>query len=59
MLAQNIAASQSMKVELTISKVQTRRIQTFNFPSTPSTPSSSTPSHQHRLAGLRQKSRSF
>lgn len=44
---------------LTISSVQTRLIHTFSFPSTPSTFSSSTPSHQHLLAGLRQKSRSF
>lgn len=43
----------------TISKVQTLRIQTFNFPSTPSTLYSSTPSHQHLLAGFLQKSRSF
>lgn len=44
---------------LTISRVHTRRIQTFNFPSTPSTPSNSIPSHQQRLAGFLQKSNSF
>ena len=44
---------------LTISKVHTLRIHTFNFPCTPSTPSNSTPSHQHLLAGFRQKSNSF
>ena len=44
---------------LTISKVHTLRIHTFNFPGTPSTPSSSTPSHQHLLAGFLQKSNSF
>jgi hypothetical protein len=44
---------------LTISSVHTRRIHTFNFPSTPSTSSNSTPSHQHLRAGFRQKSRSF
>jgi len=42
-----------------ISKVHTLRIQTFNLPSTPSTWSSSTPSHQHLRAGFRQKSNSF
>lgn len=46
-------------VQLTISKVQTRRIHTFRLPSIPSTPFKSTPSHQHLLAGFRQKSRSF
>lgn len=44
---------------LTISRVHTRRIQTLSFPSTPSTLSNSTPSHQHLLAGLRQNSNSF
>lgn len=44
---------------LTISRVQTLRIQTFNFPSTPSTFSNSTPSHQHRRAGFRQNKSSF
>jgi hypothetical protein len=43
----------------TISRVQTLRIQTLSFPSTPSTLSSSTPSHQHRRAGFLQNSRSF
>ena len=47
------------KTQLTISKVQTLRTQTFNCPSTPSTPSSSTPSHQHLLAGFLQKSSNF
>lgn len=47
------------RLELTISRVQTLRIQTFNVPGTPSTSWSSTPSHQHRLAGLRQNSSSF
>lgn len=42
-----------------ISRVQTLRIHTFNLPSTPSTPSNSTPSHQHRRAGFRQNKRSF
>lgn len=45
--------------QLTISRVHTLRIQTFSVPCTPSTSSSSTPSHQHRLAGLRQNSSSF
>lgn len=44
---------------LTISNVHTRRIQTLSLPSTPSTLSSSTPSHQHLRAGFRQKSSSF
>jgi hypothetical protein len=44
---------------LTISKVQTRRIQTFNLPFTPSTSSSSTPSHQHLLAGFLQNNSNF
>ena len=44
---------------LTISNVHTRRIHTLSFPSTPSTSLNSTPSHQHLLAGFRQKSRSF
>lgn len=43
----------------TISRVHTRRIQTFSFPSTPSTLSNSIPSHQQRLAGFLQKSSSF
>jgi hypothetical protein len=43
----------------TISSVQTLRIQTFNLPSTPSTFSNSTPSHQHLRAGFRQNSSSF
>lgn len=42
-----------------ISSVHTRLIHTLSLPSTPSTSSNSTPSHQHLLAGLRQKSRSF
>lgn len=43
-----------------ISRVHTLLIQTLSFlPSTPSTLSSSTPSHQHRRAGFRQKSSSF
>lgn len=42
-----------------ISSVHTRLIHTLSFPSTPSTLSSSTPSHQHLLAGLRQNSNSF
>ena len=42
-----------------ISSVQTLLIQTFNFPSTPSTPSRSTPSHQHLRAGFRQNRSSF
>lgn len=42
-----------------ISRVQTLRIQTLSLPSTPSTFSSSTPSHQHRRAGFRQKRSSF
>lgn len=42
-----------------ISSVQTRLIQTLSFPDTPSTFSSSTPSHQQRLAGLRQKRCNF
>lgn len=48
-----------MRHVLTISNVQTLRIHTLSLPSTPSTLSSSTPSHQQRRAGLRQKSRSF
>lgn len=44
---------------VTISRVHTRLIHTFNFPSTPSTSSNSTPSHQHLRAGFRQKSSSF
>lgn len=44
---------------LTISNVQTLRIQTFSFPSTPSTSPRSTPSHQHLRAGFRQNRRSF
>ena len=44
---------------LTISKVHTLRIHTFNFPCTPSTSFNSTPSHQHLLAGFRQNSKSF
>jgi hypothetical protein len=46
-------------VEHTISSVHTLRIQTFNLPSTPSTLSNSTPSHQHLRAGFRQNSNSF
>lgn len=46
-------------LNLTISKVHTRRIQTLTSPSTPSTSSSSIPSHQHRRAGFLQKRRSF
>ena len=42
-----------------ISSVHTLLIHTFSFPSTPSTPSSSTPSHQHLLAGFLQKRSSF
>lgn len=42
-----------------ISSVQTLRIHTLSLPSTPSMPSSSMPSHQHRRAGLRQNSSSF
>ena len=44
---------------LTISKVHTLRTHTFNLPLTPSMPSSSTPSHQHLLAGFLQNRRSF
>ena len=44
---------------LTISSVQTLLIQTFSLPSTPSTFSSSTPSHQHLRAGFLQNSSSF
>ena len=44
---------------LTISSVQTRLIQTFSFPSTPSTLLSSMPSHQHLRAGFRQNKSSF
>ena len=43
----------------TISKVQTRRIQIFSLPSTPSTSSSSTPSHQHLRAGFLQNNNNF
>jgi hypothetical protein len=50
---------QMPKRRLTISNVQTLRIQIFSFPSIPSTPSSSIPSHQHRRAGFRQKRSSF
>ena len=55
------ALARRVMSRLTISKVQTRLIHTFSFlpGSTPSTLSSSTPSHQHRRAGLRQNSRSF
>lgn len=42
-----------------ISSVHTLLIHTFNFPSTPSTLSNSTPSHQHLLAGLRQNRSNF
>lgn len=42
-----------------ISSVHTLLIHTLSFPSTPSTPSSSTPSHQHLRAGFRQKRSSF
>jgi len=53
-------AKQDMsRKRLTISSVQTLRIQTFSFPSIPSTLSNSTPSHQHLRAGFLQNSRSF
>lgn len=42
-----------------ISNVQTLLIHTFSFPSTPSTPSSSTPSHQHLRAGFLQNRSNF
>lgn len=42
-----------------ISSVHTRRIQTLSLPWTPSTSSSSIPSHQHLLAGFLQNSSSF
>jgi hypothetical protein len=56
-----IAKGDSLKgpSRLTISSVHTRRIHTFSGPSTPSTSFNSTPSHQHRRAGLRQNRRSF
>jgi hypothetical protein len=42
-----------------ISKVHTLLIQTFSLPSTPSTFSKSTPSHQHLRAGFLQNKSSF
>ena len=47
------------EVVLTISSVQTLRIQTLSLPSMPSTFSNSIPSHQHLLAGFLQNRRSF
>lgn len=51
--------SERITTTLTISKVHTLLIHTFSVPLTPSTSSSSTPSHQHLLAGFLQKSNSF
>jgi hypothetical protein len=54
------AASSAQRSPMTlISSVHTLLIQTLSLPSTPSTSSSSTPSHQHLRAGLRQNSSSF
>lgn len=55
-LSRAVAGKESRR---TISSVQTRRIHTFSTPSTPSTFFSSTPSHQHLRAGLRQNNSSF
>lgn len=55
----SLCLSLCISAKLTISSVHTLRIQTFSFPFTPSTPSSSTPSHQHRRAGLRQNNSNF
>ncbi len=58
--SQRSPSQERRKARLTISRVQTRRIQTLSLPpSTPSTRSSSVPSHQHRRAGFRQNSKSF
>lgn len=54
-----LQSSHRRPCRLTISSVQTLLIQTLRVPSTPSTFSKSTPSHQHRLAGFRQNNRSF
>ena len=55
----NIEEADTLAERPTISKVQTLLIQTLSFPSTPSTLSSSTPSHQHLRAGFLQNNRSF
>ena len=56
---QSVEGTGIRTARLTISSVQTLLIQTFSLPSTPRTLSSSTPSHQQRRAGFRQKRSSF
>ena len=58
-LAEVTLKEETQKWKLTISNVQTLLIHTLSFPSTPSTLSSSTPSHQHLRAGFLQNKSSF